>query len=384
VTALPWRHHPRRALVVLALLCALLAAAGCRAEARPAAGPLWGLVGPYDQVNLAELRQQGVEVVLLEMSWAAAQPRERYFDERYLAVVRAQRDHFHAAGLKIVLNFGLHHAPDWVLARPDALFTDQNGTRYLKDDVADLVFATQLRPLAEAYTQKVFAELGTDFYAVRVGGGPKGELGYPGMPGTQRYLPNYLAFSAAASAGNPVPGWRPCRPSPHQEAQRFLDWYLESLVDFQQWQIDTVRRFYPGAIAVLYPSLGVGAGDIAAAVADNLCGNTDAQRGGDLQRGYDHSRQIAALPAHGVAVWATWTDNPTALQRLATLAQARHLALMGENSGEDTASAMRRSVADARRLQLLAFLWVRAPEAYCFCKGYASINDYVKAFTDDA
>jgi hypothetical protein len=159
---------------------------------------------------------------------------------------------------------------------------------------------------------------------------------------------------------------------------------MRSLVEFQRWQVDTVRRFYPGKIAVLYPSYGVDTGDIAAAVRDNLCGNTDAQRSGDLQRGYNHAAQIAALPAHGVAVWATWTDNPAALQRLVALAQARHLALMGENSGEDTPAAMRRSVADARRLGLSAFLWVRAPEAYCFCKGYASIDEYIKAVTDDA
>jgi hypothetical protein len=377
------RHHRQRG-TLLALLCILLTAAGCQPGARPAGGPLWGLIGPYDQVNLSELHQQGVDVVLLEMSWAAAQPREHYYDERYLSAVRAQRDRFRAAGLKIVLNFGLHHAPAWVLSRPDALFTDQNGTRYVNDDVADLVFGFRLRPLAEAYTGRVFSELGTDFYAVRVGGGPKGELGYPAVKSTQGYLPDYPAFSAAAATGNPVPGWRPCNPSPRREAERFLDWYMRSLVDFQRWQIDTVRRFYPGTIAVLYPSLGVGADDIGAAVRDDLCGNTDAQRSGDLQRGYDHARQIAALPARGVAVWATWTDNPVALERLGALAQARHLDLMGENSGADTPPAMRRSVADARRFRLSAFLWVRAPEAYCFCNGYASIDEYLKAVTGDA
>src|SRR6266536_2737442 len=104
------RHHRQRG-TLLALLCILLTAAGCQPGARPAGGPLWGLIGPYDQVNLSELHQQGVDVVLLEMSWAAAEPREHYYDERYLSAVRAQRDRFRAAGLKIVLNFGLHHAP---------------------------------------------------------------------------------------------------------------------------------------------------------------------------------------------------------------------------------------------------------------------------------
>jgi Beta-galactosidase len=375
----------RRFRFLVVLLGLLLAGSGCVPPA-PDAGraPLWGLVGPYDRVDLAELYRRGIRVVLLEMSWASAEPGPGRFDEGYLASVRRQYDRFRAEGFRVVLNYGMQHAPAWLLARPDARFTSQDGTQDLAGDEADLVFARRLRPLAERYTQKVFAALGTDFYAVRVGGGANGELTYPGVKGAAGYRPDYWAFTTAAGAGNPVPGWRPCRPSPHQEAQRFLDWYLAALVDFQRWQIETVRRFYPGTVAVLYPSLGIDAADVRAAVADNLCGNTDAQRRGDLQRGYDHVRQIAALPARGVAVWATWTDNPTAVDRLAALARTRHLPLMGENSGADPPGAMRASVTDARRFGLAAFLWVRATEAYCFCQGYASIDEYTKAVAHDA
>lgn len=368
-------------VVVLSLVAALFAASGCgRGEPATGAAPLWGLVGPYDRVDLRELYRRGVRVVLLEMSWASAEPVEGQFDETYLSAVGTRGDRFRAEGFKVVLNFGLQHAPAWVLSRPNARFTNQHGRQYLGHDVADLVFERGLRPLAERYTEKVFAELGTDFYAVRVGGGPSGELSYPGSKRTQGRSENdYWAFSAAAAASNPVPAWRPCRPSPHDEARRFLDWYLESLLAFQQWQVDTVRRFYPGTIAVLYPSWGVGSSDIRAAIEDDLCGGTAAQWGGDLQRGYDHARQIAALPGDRVAVWATWVDNPEALRRLATLARARRLPVMGENSGEDGSATLRTAVAEARRFRLTAFLWVRVPEAYCFCRRYASIDEYTKA-----
>jgi hypothetical protein len=376
------RHRRYDLAVVLALVCALLCALmGCdRGESGAGDRPLWGLVGPYDQVDLPELYQRGVRVVMLELSWAAAEPAEGEFDAAYLSAARARGDRFRAEGFKVVLSFGLQHAPGWLLSRPNARFVNQNGLQYLDHRVADLVFDVALRPLAERYTEKVFAELGTDFYAVRVGGGPNGELSYPGSKRVQGRSENeYWAFSPAAAASNPVPDWRPCEPSPQHEAERFLTWYLKSLVAFQGWQVDTVRRFYPGTIAVLYPSWGVYGGDIQAAIADNLCGGTAAQRSGDLQRGYDHAQQIAALPAAGVAVWATWVDNAEVLQRLATLARARQLPLMGENSGGDGSATMRKAVAEARRIGLTAFLWVRAPEAYCFCQGYASIDEYTKA-----
>jgi hypothetical protein len=374
---LRWRNLP----IALAFVAALLPSVACERETSGTSHPpLWGLVGPYDSVDLRELYQRGVRVVLLEMSWAKAEPAQGRFDRQYLFAVRAQRDTFRTAGFKIVLNFGMQHAPSWLLSRPNARFTNQHGQQYLGHDVADLVFGLTLRPLAERYTEEVFAVLGIDFYAVRVGGGPNGELSYPEATSAKGGARNeYWAFSNAAASTNPLPDWRPCQPSPQREAERFLDWYLGSLVGFQTWQIDTVRRFYPGTIAGLYPSWGVNRNDIRAAIADDLCGSTAAEESGDLPRGYDHARQIAALPSHGVAAWATWTDNRVPLQRLATLARARRLPLMGENSGADSAAAMRRAVADARRFGLAAFLWVRAPEAYCFCQGYATIDEYTEA-----
>ncbi|SCL24162.1 Beta-galactosidase [Micromonospora rhizosphaerae] len=375
------RRGRHRALIALLVVTALLGVVGCgRGGSDNGTTPLWGLIGPYDGVDLRTLRDRGIDVVLLEMSWAAAEPADGRFDERYLSAMRARGDRLRAAGFKVVLNFGLQHAPTWILARPGARFTNQHGSQYVGHDVADLVFGLGLRPLAERYTARVFAELGTEFYAVRVGGGPNGELSYPAPARRQgRSSNDYWAFGRLAVPGNPVPRWRPCTPSRHDEARRFLDWYLASLLAFQRWQIDSVRRWYPGTIAVLYPSWGISSRDIEAAVKDDLCGNTAAQRSGDLQRGYDHAAQISALPDSGVAVGATWVDNADAVHRLATLARSRRLPVIGENSGRDGPEAMRRAVTQARRWEMTAFLWVRAPEAYCSCNGYASIDQYTAA-----
>ena len=369
-------------LVAGLLVLGLLLLVAARAQPGAARAPEWGLVGPYDHVDLPELHRKGVDVLLVEMSWALAEPARDRFDDAYLASIDAQARRLRAEGFKVVLNFGLQHAPGWLLTLPDARFTDQDGQQYLDDDVADLVFARPLRPLAEAYTREVFARLGTDFYAVRVGGGPDGELTYPGpAPSPDGGPGHYWAFTRAAAASNPVPDWRPCSDQGPEQTRRFLEWYMNSLVDFQNWQVDTLRRYYPGVIAVLYPSWGLNPGDVAAAANDDACGHTEAERSDDLQRGIDHARQVAALPRGKVAVWSTWAENTSALRALAELARPRHLQVFGENSGHDNVADLRATVTAARQFGLSALLWVRAPEALCGCSGYATMDEYLTSLS---
>src|SRR5439155_24884106 len=104
---------------------------------------------------------------------------------------------------------------------------DQNANVYTGSDEPNLVWATEYRSLAAAYTAKVFNELGSDFYAVRVGGGHWGELTYPATFGSNGRVKNsYWAFDADAARSDPVPGWKPGQASPNGEASKFLNWYL--------------------------------------------------------------------------------------------------------------------------------------------------------------
>jgi hypothetical protein len=93
-----------------------------------------------------------------------------------------------------------------------------------------------------------------------------------------------------------VPGWTPGNPSPNGEAAKFLDWYLDSLVDYQNWQISSLRATgYNGKIMMLYPSWGIRPGQIEEAVATNLNGTTSVEKNGEIQRGYDFARQVRAI-----------------------------------------------------------------------------------------
>src|SRR2546429_6602915 len=82
------------------------------------------------------------------------------------------------------------------------------------------------------------------------------------------------------------------------------------------------------------------AGDFAKAAATNLSGTSSPEINGEVQRGYDHARQIGAITDHGAAVWGTWVDNTGTISWLASLADAKGLKKFGENSGGDGPSAM--------------------------------------------
>jgi glycosyl hydrolase family 42 (putative beta-galactosidase) len=336
--------------------------------------PVWGMAGGYTSSQLSTLSGRGIRLGLVEMSWARAEPQEGVWDETYFQSVRNQISAMKVLGFRIVLNYGMHHAPSWLLSMPNARFVNQYGDIYTGSDEANLVFAKALRSYAEVYTSKVFAELGTDFFAVRVGGGHWGELQYPGQKDAAGKW-EWWAFDGAATAQTPAPGYVPCSGDP-TKAGTFLNWYLDALTNFQNWQIATVRKSYSGAIAVLYASWGMRSGDFEKATGGNLCGTSSAEINGEVQRGYDHARQISAVTDPGAVVWGTWGDNAGTISYLAGLAAAKGLQVMAENSGQDTRTQMQTAVSAARQYGLAAFMWIRASDAFCFCSGYATIDDY--------
>jgi hypothetical protein len=89
----------------------------------------------------------------------------------------------------------------------------------------------------------------------------------------------------------------------------------------------------------------------------------------------DHARHIAALRDPNVAVWGTWAEKEGTISWLSSLADARGLKKMAENSGQDDAAKMAIAVEAARSYGLSGFVWVTAEEAFCFC-GYATVEDY--------
>jgi hypothetical protein len=363
------------------------------AETAPQTAPyLWGLIG-NDGTHLIDEHAAGIRVKVLRVSWREYYPAEGTVDTNYVARKQAELAELRAAGFDVILSLGYHDTPTWLHANyPDSYYVNQYGRPYTGDGPIDngdanLVFNPVLRNLVAAYLQRVFADLGVNFAAVRLGGGRWGELTYP--PATYNNVGNnYWAFDANALAGSPVPAWRPGQPSPNGEAAAFLNWYHGALVNYQNWQISAVRQSYAGPLMMLYPSWGIRPGQNELAIAGNLSGATSAEINGEIQRGYDFARQINALNDPAVIITTTWLDADSSqdggsdqrywspVHYLAILAHAHspNLALYGENTGQGSLAVLQHSAAQMQRYGLNGMAWYREEELYS--GQYANLDDY--------
>ena len=358
--------------------------------------------------RLVETTAAGVDLVTLSVFWSRFEPVEGRVDPAYVAEVREALEAYREAGVRVVLSTGVHHPPAWLLDRSHSRFVNQFGDVYASQEsgkrVANMVFNGSLREQQQAYLGKLFEVFGTEFYGVRLGGGWFGELNYP-EPGYNGRSNGYWGFDAIASgevsglpAGmtpNPVPGWVPGSASPNAEAARFAQWYLESLGHYHDWQIDTVREWYDGRLLMMYPSWGIRPGQLDAAVAGNLAGDTPAERNGEIQRGFDFARYIAGIDDPRVVVYTTWLNADATgddrddqrywspvkyLSHLAT-DRSQTLAVMGENTGRDSTQQMSLTFDQAREHDLIGIVWAFEPDL--FGTPHATINDYANHITED-
>jgi hypothetical protein len=355
----------------------------------------WALIG-NDGTHLDPERAAGLTTKVFELSWSAYEPVEGAYSATYVDAKRREAASLRAAGFTLILSFGVQYAPSWLMAKPDARYVDQHGTAY--DDTspgsgrANYVWNDALRALQARYVAQVFADLGTDWAAVRIGGGRYGELGYPAATyGTDTNT--YWAFDANAARTNPVPGWRPGMASPNGEAAAFSRWYLDRLAGYAAWQARTVRASYGGRIMLLLPSFGIRPGQLDAAVAANLAGTTSPERNGEVQRGYDYGRQLAAVaavvPADRLVPTTTWLDcaygSDTSTRAtdwrpvhyIASLAQGYGMGVYGENTGQGSAADLSFTVSQARSFGLIGLAWYKESEVYG--GSYATIDDLARA-----
>jgi hypothetical protein len=362
---------------------------------------LFGLISD-DKTHLREERAAGVGAKVFRLSWREYYPREGEKDYAYLQRKKEEIEQLREAGFEIILSLGFHDIPPWVHENyEDTYYINQLGERYTGDTFANgtpidngdanLVFNEELRSLVESYMEDVFSECGTNFYAVRLGGGRYGELTYP--PADYEDQSNlYWAYDKNAqnsASGAAVSGWRPGNLSPNSEAKRFLNWYLSALVDFQNWQVKGLRDAgYAGRAMVLYPSWGIRPGQIKEAVATNLNGSTPAERNGEIQRGLAFAQQVRSITDERVVLTTTWLDADASgdagenrrywspVKYLAELADEHpsSLELYGENTGKGDRAAMELSASQMRRYRLTGMGWYREEEL--FSGRYANLQDY--------
>lgn len=370
------------------LLTALLIATGALHAA-----PAIGVLQP-DPRHAAELATSGVTQVVLSVSWERFQPEPRVLDKAYVATLRAHTDAYRAAGLSVTLDLGLQYPPAWLFRQPHARFVNQHGDVFIDPspgmNVPNAVFNSLIRERQTDYVAALFKQLGTDWAAVRLGGGWYGELNYP--PRDFAGKSNcYWAFDDLAQGRAhglpdgispcPVPGWRPGDPSAgNDSARRFADWYLDSLQNYHDWQIALVRRYYAGPLQMMYPSWGIRPGQLAAAVKGDLAGKTPPEKNGEIQRGFDFARFIGGIRDPLVWVHCTWIDTNPAWsddtsadpvrwsppKYLAHLARAHTppLRVSAENTGGGGPAALQLSAERVRQLDLDAFYWAFCPDLF--------------------
>jgi len=322
-------------------------------------------------------------------------------------------------GFKVILSLDYHDPPPWVHENyPYSYYVNQFGERWTGDTFtvgdevvldargavedltptdngdANLVFNKELRGLVASYMKDVFADLGTDFWAVRLGGGCYGNVTYPpdhfGGKNNLYWAYDANAQRSATEAG--IGDWMPGDPSPDGKAARFLNWYLDSLVGYHSWQIQALRQAgYAGSIMLLHPGRGIRPGDIEEATAANLDGSTLAEATGVNQSGHDFARQVGAIEDDNAFVTTTWLDTPASgdesrdprlwspVKYLSSLAKSHPLDLevYGKNTGQGDEAAMAFSMRQMRRHGLTGMAWYNQREL--FSVRYATLADYQRA-----
>jgi hypothetical protein len=351
----------------------------------------------------------GARVAVIAVGWNRYQPARHQFNEGYASEVREKMRAFRAAGFELQLSFGLQYAPAWIFDLPHARYKNQFGDEYKIADAAsgkqipNGVWSQAVREAIAAYTERVFAELGTDWHSVRLGGGWYGELNFPDHNYAGKSN-QYWGFDDAAQgrapglpfgvAPCPVPGWTPGTPSQnHESARRFAEWYMESLGNYHDWQIQLARRFYKGNLAMLYPSWGIRPGQLKAAIEADLGGSTSPEKNGEIQRGFDFERFVNGVSDPNVIVYCTWLDSNPAWSDEASTDPARwspahwlsHLAqrhplrlrAWGENTGRNDRAAMQRTFERIEKYNLMGVVWAFESDLYApGDKGFATIEDF--------
>lgn len=388
--SLPSSRILATSMIVLSLLTGNLAVVG---DGEPD-NVRWGIIGNTER-RLTEEVRAGIGVKVVRVSWRSYMPDVETTDFTYVESKRTELRELRDAGFEVVVDAGLQDTPTWLHdVYDDSYYVNQFGDVYEGEDAIDmgdanLVFNHDIRDAASDYLARLFADLGTDFYGFRLGGGRYGELTYP--PASYRGVENnYWAFDANARESSPVSEWVPGSPAPNGEARAFLNWYLDALTSYQDWQIDTVRQHYDGSIMMLYPSWGIRPGQVEEAIEVQLNGSTSAEINGEIQRGMDFQRQVMSITDSNVIVTTTWLDadgsqddkgDPrywSPVKYLSYLADMHPLELKvyGENSGWDGVEAMEHTVAQMLRYELIGMAWFR--EDQLFSGLYATLGDYAR------
>jgi hypothetical protein len=361
--------------------------------------------------------EMGINCASFTMRWDQFEPSENAVNQTYIDGMKVNLQKLKDAGMNVVLDFGIHYPPIWVTQLPDCRYINQYGDQYIVTTTSGLntlngVFNKNVRAKMASYVDKFFEHFEpSDFFAIRIGWGYYAELHYPDK-GFNGRTNCYWGFDPIALGQkpellpegmetNPVPDWRPGTPSEnHTKARQFIEWYLDCLTDFQSWQIKTLRKHYSGYINALYADWGVRPGEIDEAVEGDLNGGSFTEQYGQLNKGYDHGRFIAAIGDEKVIPFNTCLNSTYPYPMTSSIvddngSDPRYwspihyvawcagknplpLRLWAENDGNDTYHGMALSFKRMTRYNLMGIMWAFEHQLYEDNPAYAQIQEYAK------
>ncbi len=359
---------------------------------------------------------KGINTASITIRWDSFEPQEGVISNSYVQIMQENLTKFKQAGARVVLDLGVHYPPVWATQIPNCRYVNQYGEAYAVTDqpgrnVVNGVFNQQVRDKIAAYVDLVFTRFDPDdFFAIRIGWGHFAELQYPdkNYKESKNCYWGYDAITLNQVTGllpegvgvNPVPNWKPGMASTNNaDARAFIEWYLNALKNYQSFQISTIRKHYDGYINALYADWGVREGQIEEAIAKNLDGTTFTEQYGQLQKGLDFARFIAAIPDSNVVVYNTCLNSSYPFPMTESIvnensanpkdwspihyeywcAKKHHLPLKiwAENDGNDNYYAMKLAFERMKKYDLMGIMWAFEFNLYSDDTQYATLNEYV-------
>lgn len=391
-------------LSVICLFCLLLFLCGCQSVN---AQRIYGTL-ENDPARTEKQVKQGITAVVLVSNWDRFEPEKGKINETFVQELLQKMQVFRQAGAIVCLDLGMQYPPKWLFEVPHSRYVNQYGKAYIDPspgmNIPNEIFNQQIRDAQQQHLENVFKKLGNNFYGVRLGWGQYGELCYPKtvFAGKNNCFWAYDDIAQGKAKGLskgltpcPVPGWKiGAQSKDHESARRFADWYIDSLVKYQNWQIDTVRKNYSGLLMVMYPSWGLRPGILEDLIKKNLNSKTF-----EIQRGLDYERLVNATNDPKVIVYSTWMDgdnqyvkddqpNPrdwSPIHYLSYLAQQHPLKLQtwGENTGRGDAGVMKLCFERMEKFHMQGMIWAFEKELYDQTGKFAQLDLYISLIKEN-
>ncbi|MCU1492131.1 MAG: hypothetical protein JWM85_3536 [Acidimicrobiaceae bacterium] len=351
-------------------------------------GTVFGVL-EANPADLAADYMAGIRLATVSLCWSAWEPRPGVTDASYRAHEQVAVNAFRKAGFAIAVDIGLQCAPSWVLNIGQLM--DQYGE---SSGTANFEFNAAVRSAAGHYMRQVVAALGpVEYY--RVGLSAVGEVLYPEAPKNNWWAfdPNAQGIAHDLPKGtppSPLPGWVPGTPTfrgaqlSQAQVARWYTWYLNASINATKWEISTYRASgYTGLLQLVMPGDGaepylynariaadlaevpydpvhtLNTGAVWNVVLDKLAKYRelvlDISSVGDGS-GSPSNNGCSPLDSSvpiGSSAMIDWSDT----RYLSYLARRHGLAVIGENPGNDPASALPAILRLVRSCNLGALQW---------------------------